>query len=177
MTRNSKEYSPGGIYAVIVIVLAALIGLDQWTKHLAAAKLLNSPAKVLIHGVLELTYLENNGAAFSMLQGKQIFFRILTVVFLAAAIWFLIRIPKRRYYLPMICSVSLLIAGAAGNFIDRISNGYVVDFIYFSIINFPVFNVADIYVTVGIVLLIILLLFYYKEQDFRFSDRGSKNAE
>ena len=65
-------------------------------------------------------------------------------------------------------------AGAAGNLIDRFFLGYVRDFIYFSLIDFPVFNVADIYVTCAVALLIILILFYYKEEDFSFLQKSGK---
>ena len=76
-----------------------------------------------------------------------------------------------RVVLVMIC------AGAAGNFIDRVSQGYVVDFIYFELINFPVFNVADIFVTVGAALLVVLILFYYKDSDFDFLSRRQQKAD
>ena len=62
----------------------------------------------------------------------------------------------------------MIASGAAGNMIDRVSHDYVVDFIYFVLINFPIFNVADIYVTVSTFLFVILFLFYYKENDFNF---------
>ena len=70
--------------------------------------------------------------------------------------------------MPLLITCTLLVSGAAGNFIDRVRFGYVRDFIYFKLINFPVFNVADCYVTVSVVLLIILILFVYKEDDFEF---------
>ena len=87
-------------------------------------------------------------------------------------IFYIIRLPI------MLITCTLLVSGAAGNFIDRVRFGYVRDFIYFKLINFPVFNVADCYVTVSVVLLIILILFVYKEDDFNFlkiSKKGDNN--
>ena len=69
----------------------------------------------------------------------------------------------------------MISAGAVGNMIDRVSQGYVVDFLYFKLINFPVFNVADIYVTVSVVCFAVLILFYYKEDDFSFLKKTGTN--
>ena len=76
-----------------------------------------------------------------------------------------LRIPKTKKYFWFRAIAILFCAGALGNFIDRVRQGYVVDFFYFSLINFPIFNVADIYIVVGTILLILLIFFYYKEED------------
>ena len=76
--------------------------------------------------------------------------------------------PKSKKFLPLNYIIVFLIAGAVGNYIDRIINHYVVDFIYFSLINFPVFNVADCYVTVSVIILFILILFFYKDEDLDY---------
>ena len=118
-----------------------------------------------IKNVFELYYLENRGAAFGIFQGKRVIFLIITIiilVFLSYCFW---RIPYTRKYATLRGVLVLIAAGAVGNFIDRMCNGYVVDFFYFKLIDFPVFNVADIYVTVGTFILAFLLLFYYKEED------------
>ena len=73
--------------------------------------------------------------------------------------------PRQKKYLYLDYIIVLVVAGAIGNHIDRVLNNYVVDFIYFSLINFPVFNIADCYVTVSMILLLILILFYYKDED------------
>ncbi|MDO4491524.1 MAG: signal peptidase II [Lachnospiraceae bacterium] len=161
------------LYLVAVAVLAAL---DQWVKHLCVLHLKGQEPIVLIPGVLEFSYLENHGAAFGMLQNKQWFFWILTVVFICCALYFFVKVPKTRYYLPMILTVILLLAGAVGNFIDRLTYRYVVDFIYFRLINFPVFNIADIYVTLSMIALVALVLFRYKDGDFAFLE-GKKKQE
>ena len=154
--------------AAVILALAACIGLDQWTKFLAVSFLKGQNPVTLSPGVLELQYLENRGAAFGILQNKQWVFWLLTAAFLVIALIFFLKAPKTKRYLPLIASVVVLVAGAIGNFIDRIAHQYVVDFIYFSLIDFPIFNVADIYVTLSVIALLILILFYYKEEDFRF---------
>lgn len=143
----------------------AAIGLDQRTKLLAVDHLRDKPAMVLWDGVFELLYIENRGAAFGMLQGKLLFFLLIAVVVLAGAVFAVVRMPATRKYLPLHLIAMFLSAGAVGNMIDRFTRGYVVDFFYFKLINFPVFNVADIYVTVSMFVFILLFLFYYKEED------------
>ena len=93
-------------------------------------------------------------------------------------VYVIINLPATRKYMPLLITCTLLVSGAVGNFIDRVRFGYVRDFIYFKLINFPVFNVADCYVTVSVALLIILILFVYKEDDFGFlklSKKGDSN--
>lgn len=143
----------------------AAIGLDQRTKLLAVDHLRDKPAMVLWDGVFELLYIENRGAAFGMLQGKLLFFLLIAVVVLAGAVFAVVRMPATRKYLPLHLIAMFLSAGAVGNMIDRFTRGYVVDFFYFKLIDFPVFNVADIYVTVSMFVFILLFLFYYKEED------------
>ncbi len=151
------------IFATVLIGVLSLI--DQYTKLLAVDYLKDSSDFILIPGVLQLHYLENTGAAFSILEGKQMFFAILTPILLVALAVVLFKMPQDKKYLPLDYIIIFLIAGAIGNYIDRISNNYVVDFIYFSLINFPVFNVADIYVTCAVFALLIAILFVYKDED------------
>lgn len=151
------------IYAAILIMI--FIALDQFTKALAINHLMNKPDFILIPGVLQFHYLENTGAAFSMLEGRQMLFAIMTPILIVALVYILIRMPKQKKYTALNYVIVFLTAGAIGNYIDRITNNYVVDFIYFSLINFPVFNVADIYVTVTVIVLFLLILFYYKDED------------
>ena len=145
--------------------LIVSIGLDQWTKALAVAKLKGNQPFVLINGVFEFYYSENRGAAFGMLQGRQL---IIAAFVLAAAVFVLIRMPSERRFLPLTACLFLLVSGAAGNMIDRISQGYVVDFLYFKLIDFPIFNVADCYVVIATFLLMILIFFVYSEEDLAF---------
>ena len=163
VTKNAV--SRGKSVIVAIICFAILVAADQLTKWMAVLHLKNQQPKVLINNVFELYYLENRGAAFGIFQGKRIAFLIITIVilvFLAYCFW---NIPYTAKYTALRCIIVLIGAGAVGNFIDRMSNGYVVDFFYFKLINFPVFNVADIYVTLSAIFLAILLLFRYKEED------------
>ncbi len=144
----------------------------------------------MIDGVFQLKYLENDSAAFSLdpvsilqrifhfsyfdshpeafLMAKMIFFAVLTIVVLVLLAIVYQRIPLNRRFLPLnIISVGIF-AGAAGNLIDRVIHHYVIDFFYFSLINFPVFNVADIYVTLSAIALIIAVLFYLQGRRFFF---------
>lgn len=148
-----------------------LIGLDLSTKAAAAAGLKGRPPVMLIPGVLELYYLENTGAAFSMLENAQWLFILIAAAAIAVIAWILWKLPRTRHFLPLHILLTLISAGAAGNLIDRISLHYVRDFIYFVIIDFPVFNVADMYVTVSTVLLVIYVVFFYKDEDFRSSGK------
>lgn len=162
MKTNSKRITH---YITALISIAILVFFDQFTKHLVVLHLKDRPAYVLLKNVFQLEYLENRGAAFGVLQNKRIFFYISVILITIAVIWFYSKVPMEKKYLPLrICAV-LILGGAFGNCIDRIRLNYVVDFLYFKLIDFPIFNVADIYVTVAAFLLVILILVYYKEDD------------
>ena len=156
-------------YNLIGILAAVLLtALDQWTKYLAVLHLKGQSPIVLWDGVFELYYLENRGAAFGILQGQKAVFLICTAVVLVLIAFYYNRLPGGRRYTLMRVVAVLLAAGALGNLIDRMRYSYVVDFLYFKLIDFPVFNVADCYVTVGAVLLAVLILFVYKEEELGF---------
>lgn len=154
-----------------------LIFFDQWTKHLAVTHLKGKPAFVIIEGVFELFYSENRGAAFSILQGKQGFLFLITLAVLVFTVYALIKMPVSRRFLPLTVCLNMLASGAIGNMVDRVSNGYVVDFLYFSLIDFPIFNVADIYVTTSAAAFLILMLWFYKEEELEIFSPGKKEAE
>ena len=125
----------------------------------------NKEPIVLIDNVLELTYVENRGAAFGILQNKLVFFYILTIVVFVVIFYYLYKISLNLHYLPCYIFLILIFSGAVGNFIDRIKNKYVIDFIYFKLIDFPVFNFADICITLGCVLLVFSLIFVYRGEE------------
>ena len=163
--KCKKSTSRKLIFALIIVAL--LVAVDQITKMLAASALQAQPFTIL-PGVFELRYLENRGAAFGILQGRQWFFIILSSVFACAAMFLYMKTPDtRRMKMLRVCLI-FLTAGALGNFIDRVVLGYVRDFFYFSLINFPIFNVADIYVSVTAVVLAIYVIFIYHDNDFAF---------
>ena len=145
---------------------------DQLTKYIAALKLKGQPPYILIDGIFELRYLENRGAAFGMMQDMRVVLAAGALLVCGAVIYLYLRMPENRRYLPLrICAV-LLCAGAVGNMIDRVRLGYVIDFFYFRLIDFPIFNVADCYVVAACIVFALLVLFYYREEDdFSFLSR------
>ena len=164
MTQNTKHTKVNYVAGIFCTLLAIL--LDQWTKHLAVIKLQGKAPFILIDKVFQLCYLENRGAAFGLLQNQRIFFLICALIILVLAVWIYVRLPVQKRYLPLRICIIGICAGAVGNMIDRMYLGYVVDFFYFNLIDFPIFNVADIYVTVSTIVLVILILFYYQEDEF-----------
>jgi len=161
------------------LLIVPLVLFDQLTKVWAVQALEGGKRIVLLPGILELTYVQNRGAAFGILQNARIFFLLITVAALAVIGYCLVRIPDGKKYRPMRLCLYLIAAGAVGNLIDRLFLSYVRDFIYFSLIDFPVFNVADIFITCATFVLLLLSLFYYREEeDFTFltgdkkKDRG-----
>ncbi|MDD2971982.1 MAG: signal peptidase II [Lachnospiraceae bacterium] len=156
------------LFALDLLILCILIALDQFTKYLAVIKLKEQKPFEIIPGVLELNYLENRGAAFGMLKNQKFFFVFIAFVIIGLIIYFLYKMPDKKKYDILHPLLVMIASGAIGNMIDRIRLDYVVDFIYAVIIHFPIFNVADIYVTVATFLLVIVLLFVYKEEDLNF---------
>lgn len=162
--HRQKYLKPAGILLIFLLTM-----LDQITKYLAIRRLKGTDGISLIDGVLRLRYLENRGMAFGLLQGKVFFLILICLFFFAVILYLFVKTPSMSYYAPLLITAAVVFSGAMGNFIDRLFRGYVVDFIYFSLIDFPTFNVADIYVTCGIVVLVLLLFFYYTEEtDFDF---------
>ena len=165
--RKTKKYMG---YSGLLVIL--LIAIDQFTKWLAYTHLYQKPDVSVIDGVFQLKYLENDSAAFSLdpvsilqrifhftyfdshpeafLMAKMIFFAVLTIVVLVLLAIVYQRIPLNRRFLPLNTIAVGIFAGAAGNLIDRVIHHYVIDFFYFKLINFPIFNVADIAICVGV---------------------------
>ena len=156
------------LLTIDLIGIILLIAVDQLTKYLAVQQLKDKPAYIILDGILELNYLENKGAAFGMLQNQKVFFIFVAIVILSVIAYVLFKTPDHKKYWALHILLSLIAAGAIGNMIDRIRLDYVVDFIYIVLNNFPIFNVADIYVTFATAILVLMLLFVYKEQDLNF---------
>ena len=165
MPMNKKKKQLFGMDLVIVLFLTVL---DQLTKRLAVIHLKDQPAIPLIKGVLELRYLENRGAAFGILQNQKGILLIVSVLFIGVILFFLNKVPDTPRYTILHVLAAAVIAGGVGNMIDRFRQSYVVDFIYFSLIDFPIFNVADIYVVTATILVFVLLLFVYKDEELKF---------
>ena len=153
--------------AIVVAIVAALVGLDQLTKWLTVVNLKGADPLVLIDGVFEFTYLENRGAAFGMMQGARWWFVAFTSVVMLALLGVLLFSRYRRYRL-LNAGLILIVAGGIGNLIDRIVNGFVVDMLHFHIaainFDFPVFNVADCYVVIGALITLFFFFFLYDEK-------------
>ena len=149
-------------YLTFFISSSVLIFIDQVTKKIAFDSLYNKKPVVLIDNILELVYVENRGAAFGILQNKQILFYILTVLVIFILIYNVYKLEFNLHNIYYFIFFILLFAGAIGNFIDRLKNKYVVDFIYFKPIDFPVFNFADICITISCLLIIYSMIFIYK---------------
>ena len=150
---------------IAIISFILLILLDQWTKSLAVANLMNKEPFIIIPKVFQLRYLENRGAAFGMMQGQQTFFVFSAAIAVLVILYIYFKLPWENRFHPLRIVGIFIGAGAVGNLIDRVMLGYVVDFFYFELIDFPIFNVADIYVTCATIVLALLILFYYKEDE------------
>lgn len=153
--------------------LLLLLALDQLTKKLAVLYLKGKNAFPVISDIFELEYLENHGAAFGMFQNKRFFLLLFAIAILSLLIVLYVRLPLEKRYYPLHFTTILLCAGAIGNMIDRVFLGYVIDFLYFKWINFPIFNVADCYVVIAAFFSFFLVCFYYKDEDFTFLKRKS----
>lgn len=148
-----------------IIAVAALILLDQGTKLWALASLKPIHNMTLVEGFIDLTFVENRGVAFGMFSGQRWFILLLTGVIAVGLIYFYHTLPRKKEYVPVRFSLILVLSGAIGNIIDRVFRGYVVDFFEFTFFEWPVFNVADIYVVVGVILMTFLVLFVVKDED------------
>lgn len=156
------------IFFMDTLIIVVLIALDQLTKYLAVQHLKEQPAFVLLSGVLEFDYLENHGVAFGMLQNKKVLILLTGIILLTGVLLFMFRMPSGRKFTILHIVFSTIIAGGIGNMIDRISLGYVVDFISFVLIDFPTFNVADCYIVCATFVLFFIFVFVLKEEDLEF---------
>ena len=140
-----------------MLMIAAAVALDQWTKYLAVTHLQPIDTLPLIENILHLTYLENRGAAFGMLANHRWVFMILSTASILLLLWWLLKEkPKSRW---ITVAGAMIVGGGIGNMIDRIALGYVVDFIDVRAIDFYVFNVADSFVCVGCGMILVWTLY------------------
>jgi len=149
------------IKIITLAVAALLVGLDQWIKAWAYTGL--EQRITVIPGVFYLTYLENTGAAFGLFQGRALALGIVSIVILAAVIYFLLSGKAQGHTL--IWGLTLILAGGVGNLIDRLVRGFVIDYLDFSaLFGFPIFNLADCFVVVGTALMMVHILFFDKKK-------------
>lgn len=163
MNRKSR------LLIIDLIITAVLVYIDQLTKLWAVSRLKGNEGIELIKGVLKFYYLPygNTGAAFGILSGHRILFLCIAIAVISLIVYALLKLPETGKYRLLRIMLILIAAGGIGNMIDRFRLSYVIDFIYFYLINFPIFNVADCYVTVATIVTALLILFKYKEEDFR----------
>lgn len=144
------------LLVVYFLISALLVGLDQCSKYLTVQNISLGETKEFIPGFLSLTHLRNTGAAWSLLEGKMIFFYVITVIVSVVIIYLLIKNYKKSIWYSV--GLSFVLAGAIGNFIDRVRLGYVVDMLQTDFMNFPIFNVADSTLVVGVICIFIYLI-------------------
>lgn len=140
----------------IPLTIVLLIVLDQLVKWAVVSNIKLGEVKGFVPSIMSLTYLQNTGAAFSILENQQWLFTIITLLVIGGAIWYLIKNIKGSFWL--ISGLTLIIAGGLGNFIDRLRQGFVVDMFQVDFINFAVFNVADTYLTFGVLIMLLVII-------------------
>lgn len=145
-----------------IIIAAAVVALDQLAKILVMTGLSATDTLHVIPKVIDFVYVKNTGAAFSIFSNNTALLAIISVLFCIGVgfYWYKTK-PQNRFFC---LALTLLFAGALGNAIDRVFRGFVVDFISTAFIRFPVFNIADIAITAGAVILAVYLLFFDKEE-------------
>lgn len=170
--NKSKKW----IYFLIQMVSAAvLVLIDQWFKKLAVEHLMGKEDVILLKDFLALSYAENTGAAFSAFSDSTMMLSVMTLLLLVGGVVFLI-LGKVQGKLMNICAV-LIIAGGAGNLVDRFAQGYVVDYIKTLFIDFPVFNFADILVVVGCFTLMGYLIYdIIREEKLKKKEKADGNS-
>lgn len=142
---------------IYYLISLLILGLDQWTKYLTIQHIAMYEVKELINGVLSLTYIRNSGAAMSILEGKMVFFYVVTLIVVIGVVYTLHKYGKNQRLFST--ALAFILGGAIGNFIDRLLYQSVVDMIRIEFISFPIFNVADLALTIGVGLMILHVLF------------------
>lgn len=167
--KNTKS-----LYGICIAVLALF---DQYTKSLVVKNLKSGKVIPVWKEVFELHYLENRGAAFGMLQDRRIFFLATGGIVLFCLVRMIKALANDPRYTRFLICLTLIGAGAIGNTLDRVRLGYVIDFFYFKWIDFPIFNVADIYITVGSILIVLFMIFFYNDEELDTISRSLKGKK
>lgn len=156
---------------IVPIILAVILFIiDQATKYIALTKLKPLGSVIFIDGFMDFTFVENRGAAFGILNGRVWLLLVIAAVICIVIIAAMLKMPNTKEYKWLKWSLMLILAGAIGNVADRLFRGYVVDFFEFTFIKWPVFNMADIYVVIGTIVMAVLVLFVIKD------DKEEKDA-
>ncbi|WP_429939861.1 MULTISPECIES: signal peptidase II [unclassified Enterococcus] len=147
---------------IYLIISAVIVGLDQWVKWEIVEQFALGETKEVIPNILSLTHIRNTGAAWSILEGKMWFFIPITIIAAAVILYMMYKYRKDGSKWLMV-GLSLILAGAIGNFIDRVRFGHVVDMFQTDFINFPIFNVADTSLVIGVICAMIYIILDEKE--------------
>lgn len=159
------------IYALYTAVILVLVGCDQLLKSWTVHHLALGESAAFLPGLMQLTRVHNYGAAWSSFSGKTAVLIVITAALMLAVAYLLVRRIVRH---PLGCAAAVLILGGGiGNIIDRIVNGYVVDMFDLLLFNYPVFNLADCFVVVGVILGAVYYLWFYEKYDARKKDDAS----
>lgn len=143
------------------LFVAGIVAADQITKALVVARIALFADVPFLPGILQLTYVQNNGAAFSSFSGQQWLFALIFLVFTELILWEYFR--KKAGFTPFErWCIAAVYGGGLANMIDRIRLGYVVDMFETTFVDFPVFNVADCFITCGCILVMVHLIFWNK---------------
>ena len=164
---------------MLVFLVFAILSFtaDRISKILVLKNLMGKPTVKLIPGVFELYYHQNKGIAWSMLEGQIALILFVGVLLTALVLYFVLKIPVDKKFQIIYILTGLFIGGALGNMYDRISLGYVVDFLYFSLINFPIFNIADVFIVVSVILFAVIFLFVYQDEDLVYLNPFTKKEK
>jgi len=150
------------------LIMAVIIVLDQLSKKYVIEELKGKGSLIIIDNILQLTYKENSGTILGFLNNQKLFILFVGVIIITLVFAVLIRLPDAKKYNAANILLSFILAGALANLLDRFNYGYVIDYIYFIGIDFPIFNLADFFILIGCLVIILLLVFYYKENDLAF---------
>lgn len=166
--KKKRFWTKRRLLAADLIIILLLIAVDQCVKYFATVILENRGSIILLEGVLQFTFLKNTGGILGVLQNQTLFIMFIVIILILIVIYFLIRLPDKSKFNIMHVTLSCMLSGALANLTDRIRYGYVIDFIYFIGIDFPIFNCADILISLSTIVLLLLMIFYYKEKDLEF---------
>lgn len=162
---NKKKYS--NLYITAAVLSFTLLA-DLLIRFLISKFFEVKEVRNLIGDYLCVYYWPNFGAAFGLLKGQHIFFIFISAIISIFLVYLIFKLPKEKKFKILTVDIGLILSGNLGNMIDRTINGYVIDYIYLPQTKLPVFNLADIYITIGCLIAAILFIFKYKEQDFDF---------
>ena len=149
-------------FLVLSLFAAGIVAADQFTKYLTVANIALHQDVEFIPGVLGLTYVQNTGAAFSSFEGQQWLFALIFSLFTVAILYEYFKKPQPFSKFERWC-IAAIYGGAVGNMIDRVRLGYVVDMLETEFMVFPVFNVADCFITCGCIAMMVSLILFNKE--------------